>query len=108
MTQYLTATLWLIVALAGLGTQLLRFSFVVAFAWFDAVQASVERALELVPAAVLSALVLPAILAPEGAVAVEAPRLVAAFAATVVARYSESVAATIGAGMATLRIPQAI
>lgn len=108
MTEYLTATLWLIVGLAGLGTQLLRFSFVVAFAWVDAIPPSVERALELVPAAVLSALVLPAIVAPEGVVALEAARLVAAAAAAVVAWYSESVAATIGVGMVTLWILQAI
>jgi len=107
VTDYAAATLWVVVCLAGAGTQALRFSFVVAFAWIETVPPNLARALELVPAAVLAALVLPAVVAPDGVVVLAYPRLVAALVALLVAWYTENVAATIGIGMAVLLVLQA-
>ena len=73
---------WTVIVLVGVGTFLVRFSFFVLFEYLETVPAGVERALRFVPAAVLAALVAPAVV--------------------VVAWRTESVLATIVAGMATL------
>lgn len=92
---------WLAVALVGVGTLLLRASFLYLYEYLD-LPATVERGLELVPAAVLSALVAPAVFAPEGSVAVLAPRPLAAAVAALVAWYTEDILATIVAGVVVL------
>jgi branched-subunit amino acid transport protein len=97
------ATVWAAVALAGVGTYALRASFLFLFEYLGTVPARVETALGMVPAAVLSALVVPAILAPDGTVAVAGnERLVAGVAAALVAWYTENILATIVVGLAVL------
>ena len=97
------ATVWAAVALAGVGTYALRASFLFLFEYLGTVPARVETALGMVPAAVLSALVVPAILAPDGTVAVaENERLVAGGAAALVAWYTENILATIVVGLGVL------
>jgi branched-subunit amino acid transport protein len=97
------ATVWAAVALAGVGTYALRASFLFLFEYLGTVPARVETALGMVPAAVLSALVVPAILAPDGTIAVAGNgRLVAGTAAALVAWYTENILATIGVGLAVL------
>jgi branched-subunit amino acid transport protein len=91
---------WAAVVLAGLGTYALRASFLFLFDRLGGVPTRLETALEMVPAAVLSALVVPAVLAPEGSVAVLGnDRLVAAALAAAVAWYTESILATIVVGL---------
>ena len=103
------ATLWLIVLVGGIGTFALKASFVVVVGRVDEIPPRVERALEFVPAAVLAALVVPAVLAVEatGGVATlpavsYSPKLPAAALAALVAWKTENVPATIAAGMAAL------
>lgn len=94
---------WAAVALAGVGTYAIRASFLFLFERLGGVPTRAETALGMVPAAVLSALVVPAILAPEETVRVLGnDRLVAAAIAAVVAWYSESILATIVVGLVAL------
>ena len=95
-----TAVVWSAVLLAGVGTYLLRASFLLLFERLGEVPPAVETALEMVPAAVRAALVVPAILAPAGAIAlVGNDRLFAGVAATAVAWYTENIVATILVGL---------
>jgi branched-subunit amino acid transport protein len=91
---------WAAVVAAGVGTFALRASFLFLFERLGGVPTRVETALGMVPPAVLSALVLPAVLAPEGTVVLAGNvRLAAAALAALVAWYTESILATIVAGM---------
>ncbi|MDZ7702090.1 MAG: AzlD domain-containing protein [Halobacteriales archaeon] len=97
------ATVWAAVFVVGLGTVALRGSFLFLFERLGTVPPRVERALGFVPAAVLAALVFPAILAPEGAVSVLGnDRLAAAAVAAAVAWYTESLLATIVVGLVAI------
>ncbi|WP_435346125.1 AzlD domain-containing protein [Haloarchaeobius sp. HRN-SO-5] len=103
-----TAVLWGAFVAAAVGTYLLRISFVMLFQHVDEVPARVERALELVPAAALAALVLPALAAPDGTVSLEAPRLLAGGVAAAVAWRTESMTWTLVVGMGALWLLLAI
>lgn len=93
---------WLAIVAVGIGTFAIRASFLFLYERID-VPERAERALELVPAAVLSALVAPTILAPESAITVVGnDRLVAAAVALAVAWRTENILATITVGMALL------
>lgn len=97
------ATVWAAVAVVGVGTYALRASFLFAFERVGDVPRRVEVALGMVPAAVLSALVVPAVLAPDGTVVLAGNgRLVAGAAAALVAWYTESILATIVVGLGVL------
>ena len=98
------AGVWTVIALVGVGTFLIRLSFFVLFEYLETVPESLERALRVVPAAVLAALVAPAVVVVDGSPAVSPgnERLLAAGLAVVVAWRTESVLATIVAGMVTL------
>nr|WP_303646756.1 AzlD domain-containing protein [Haloarchaeobius salinus] len=94
--------LWAAFVAAAVGSYLVRVSFIVLFQRVDEVPRLAERALELVPAAVLAGLVLPSLVAPEGTVAVLTPKVAAGGVATVVAWRTESMAWTLAAGMGAL------
>jgi branched-subunit amino acid transport protein len=95
---------WAAVVAIGVGTFCIRFSFIYLFEYLSEVPEALERALRFVPAAVLAALVVPAVLFGDGgsATAVETDRLLAAGVAAVVAWRTENILATIGVGMAVL------
>ncbi len=95
--------IWLTVAGIGLGTYLLRLSFIALWQKLR-VPDLMNRALEYVPSAVLAALVLPALLRPEGFIdpAIDNLRLVAGVLAAAVAWYSRSVLLTLATGMGML------
>ncbi|KZN24340.1 branched-chain amino acid ABC transporter permease [Haladaptatus sp. R4] len=97
-------SLWLIILVGGLGTYLIRVSFIALFGRLDDVPDGVERALRLVPAAVLSALVLPKFVYMDGSLALSPDnlRLFAGALAVAVAWYTEDIFATIVAGMGAL------
>jgi branched-subunit amino acid transport protein len=101
--------LWLTILGAGLGTWLLRLSFIEAWQWL-AVPPLLDRALRYVPAAVMAALVVPALVRPEGVVdlSLDNLRLLAGLAAAVVAWRSRNVLLTLAVGMAALWILQAL
>lgn len=106
---------WLAVLLGGIGTFAIRGSFVFLYEQLDLPEL-VEEALRYVPAAVLAALVVPAVLtvngtpvaelglAPDTAVRtlVGSDRVLAGLLAAVVAYYTEDVLATIVVGMGSL------
>lgn len=100
---------WITVVVAGLGTYLIRGSFI----WLHGrwvVPPLVARALRFVPPAVLAALIAPAVVAPRGIVEAlpPAPELLAALAAAVVAWRTRSIAATIAVGLPVLWAIQAL
>jgi branched-subunit amino acid transport protein len=98
------AFVWALVATLGLGTFTLRLSFIGLYAWFGEFPPRVARVLAFVPAAVLAALVGPAVLPLDALLAgvILTPRVVAALLATVVAWRTGSFTATIVVGMVAL------
>jgi len=103
-------TLWAVVLVAGVGTYAFRLSFVLLFGRLDDVPDWLAFLLRFVPAAVLAALVAPAVLAPTGDPLGGAPppRLVAGGVAAVVAWRTENLFATIVLGMVTLWLVSAV
>lgn len=107
-------TVWLVIAVAGIGTFTIRASFLFLLGYVDGVPPRAERALRFVPAAVLAALVVPAFLQVDGeplasvptladAAAVFAgPRFLAGTVAAAVAYRTESILATIVIGLVAL------
>ena len=95
--------LWGIILTVGLGTFLLRLSFV---HWFGGRETPpiVGQVLRHVPAAVLCALIVPAVLFRDGQAALSLgnERLLAALAAGVVAARTRNVVLTIVVGMGSL------
>lgn len=115
MSAYDPGLLWLVVIAGGIGTFILKASFVVVVGRVDEIPAPVERTLRFVPAAVLAALVLPAVVALDVGAAGGAggslvtiptvaysPKLPAAVLAGLVAWKTENVPATIAVGMVAL------
>lgn len=103
-TTYGPLSVWAVVLAVGLLTFCIRYSFVYLFGRIDGMPPRIEAALRYVPAAVLAALVAPAVVDPGPTVAATLvdDRLVAGVVAAVVAWYTEDVFATIGVGMVTL------
>jgi len=105
-TAYDPRTIWLIILAAGLGTYVLRLSFVLLFGRIRQLPPTVEGLLRFVPAAVLAALVVPAVvslsLTPAPALSFRTGRVLAAVIAALVAWRTGNVLATIGVGMAAL------
>lgn len=110
-TGHDSETVWLVIVAAGVGTLALRLSFVLLVGRVESVPPAVGGVLRFVPVAVLSALVVPAVVAlsldPAG-LAFEPAKVVAAAVAAVVAWRTESVLATIAVGMAALWTLQAL
>lgn len=101
---------WLIVVVIGVGTYLLRFSFIGALGTRP-MPIWAQRPLKYVAPAVLAALVLPAVFLVDGAPDVTPlgnPRFTAAVAAGLVAWRLKNVAAVIVVGMTFLWILQAV
>ena len=103
-----TSTLWLTILLMGLITFALRVSFI-ALAGRLEMPPLVQRALRFVPAAVLSAIVVPALVFREGDLALTLgnEKLLAGLLAGAVAWYTKSIIWTIVAGMVALWTLQA-
>lgn len=94
--------LWTVVAIVGVLNYLSRLSFIAIFAHRH-VPALMGRAFRYVPAAMLTALVLPMVVASPGDAAIASvPKIVAAIVAGVVAFLTHSTLKTLGAGMLTL------
>lgn len=103
-TSYGPASVWAAIVAVGVATFCIRLSFIYLFGRIDTVPPQVTRALRYVPAAVLAALVVPAIVSIEPSVTetLTADRLLAGIAAAVVAWYTEDVTATIVVGLVAL------
>ncbi len=96
-------SVWTIFLLGGLLTFATRFSFIYAFGRVS-VPPALHRALRFVPPAVLSAIIFPAVLMPDGRLdaGFGNHRLLAAGVAVLVAVRTRKTLPTIAAGMAAL------
>jgi len=92
---------WTVIVAGGVGTFLLRLSFLALFERVGTVPPRLEYALRFVPAAVLAALVVPSVVVTDAG-GVEPARIVAGAVAAVVAYRTGSIVATIVAGMGAL------
>lgn len=94
--------LWIVIVASGLLTYGLRSSFVFLFGWLGELPTRLERTLAYVPVAVLSALVVPALLVQDGHLLLGPgnERLLAGAAATVAAWVTENMFITIAVGIA--------
>ncbi len=99
-----TTQLWVVFLAIAVGTYMFRVSFIALMAYIDEVPAPLTRAFRLIPAAVLAALVAPALIAPDGTVAVSLgnERLLAGMVGIGVATVTENMLATIVIGMGAL------
>ena len=104
-----TSTVWLVILAMGLVTYALRLSFI-ALSGRLTMPPFIQRALRFVPAAVLSAIVVPALVFREGDLdlSFSNEKLLAGLLAGVVAWYTKSIIWTIIAGMVTLWTLQAL
>ena len=102
-----TIALWLILLCIGLLTYATRLSFILLFGKVE-VPVFLQHALHFVPIAVLSAIILPALLIHDNTLylSVHNARLIAGVAATGVAWCTKNILLTIIAGMAVLWLLQ--
>ena len=102
-------TLWLTILAMGAVTFALRLSLIGLIGRTE-IPALLRRTLRFVPPAVLSAIIFPAVLQPNGALELSTHnlRLFAALAAALVAWRTKNVLLTIAAGMAALWVLQAL
>lgn len=102
-------TTWLTIIAAGLITYATRLSFILLFERIE-IPAWLKRALRFVPAAVLSAIILPELVFLDGSLAIAPtnPRLLAGIVAILVAWRTKNILLTLVSGMTSLWILQAI
>ena len=91
-----------VVIVAGLGTLLIRASFLAFAHRMSTVPDQVRTVLRMIPAAALAALTAPALLRPDGQWDLLGPTAIAGLAAAVVAFRFRSIVASLVVGFATL------
>ena len=103
------APLWLTFAGMGLLTYAIRLSMILLLGRLT-VTPGLERALRLVPPAVLTAIIVPELLRPNGVLTLtlDNPKLLAGIVAGLVAWRTKNTLATIAAGMVLLWVFQAL
>ncbi|CAN5618743.1 hypothetical protein BH18ACT1_BH18ACT1_16100 [soil metagenome] len=99
---------WTAIVLAGAGTFAMRASFLVAAERLASVPPLVSRLLRQIPPAALAAIVVPALVRPEGSLDLLHPRLAAGAIAAVVAWRTRNVALTLLVGMGALLALEAL
>jgi branched-subunit amino acid transport protein len=99
---------WLAIVLAGAGTYAMRASFLAAADRMSEVPPWAARLLRQIPPAALAAIVLPALVRPEGTIDLAQPRLVAGLFAGLVAWKSRNVVLTLILGIGGLMLLEAI
>lgn len=95
---------WVAIVLTGIGTFAMRASFLAVADRLADVPPSIQRLLRQIPPAALAAIVLPALLRPEGTVDVTHPRLAAGLLAALVAWRTRNVALTLTVGMGVVML----
>lgn len=91
--------IWLMIALVALGSYVSRGFFFLQRARSPEASGASPVWLDMVPSAAFAALVMPALLAPDGDFRLVTPELLAALAAAIVAWRTKSIAATILLGL---------
>lgn len=99
---------WTAVVLTGIGTYSMRASFLVLAHRLADMPPSVQRLLRQIPAAALAAIVVPALVRPEGTLDLWQPRLLAGLVATVVAWRTRNIALTLVAGIGLVMLVDAL
>jgi branched-subunit amino acid transport protein len=96
------ARIWLVIVVLGIGTFLIRFSFI-GLVGDRTLPLWVQRLLRYVPVAVMPGLVAPMVVWPQATGGLtDAPRMIAALAALAIGAWSRSVLGAILGGMAVL------
>ena len=108
MTALATWEIWLVIVLAGAGTYSMRLSFLAILGRVGSVPPAAQRALRLVPAAVLAALIALGVLRAGGGFDPWSARVLAAVLAGAVAVRTRNVATTLAVGMVALWIAEAV
>jgi branched-subunit amino acid transport protein len=99
---------WLAIVLAGAGTFAMRASFIAAAHRLAEVPPWADRVLRQIPPAALAAIVLPALIRPEGTIDLLQPRLAAGLFAGLVAWKSRNVLLTLTLGIGGLMALEAV
>lgn len=98
------SNIWVAIVLAGAGTYAMRASFIVAAHRMATVPPWADRVLRQIPPAALAALVVPALVRPEGEVDLTQPRLWIGVLAGLVAWKTRSVLLTLAVGLGGLTL----
>ncbi len=93
---------WPVIVISGAGTYAMRASFLAAAHRLAEVPPWVTRVLRQIPPAALAAIILPALVRPEGQLDLLQPRLLAGLVAALVAWRTRNVGLTLVVGMAVL------
>lgn len=96
------STVWVAIFLAGAGTFLMRASFLLAAHKLVDVPEWAQRVLRQIPPAALGALVVTALLRPEGDIDLWQPELAAGLLAAIACWRTRSTVATLAVGMGVL------
>lgn len=108
MTTLSAPLVWALMAIIGVGTWLLRVSFLALLGRVEQVPPALAQVLRYIPAAVLAALVLPALTHATGEFDLATDRFAAGALAALVAWRTRNVLATITVGMVCLWVLQAV
>ncbi|MCA1692189.1 MAG: AzlD domain-containing protein [Acidimicrobiales bacterium] len=100
--------IWSVILISGAGTYAMRASFLAAAHRLERVPPAVARLLRQIPPAALAAIVLPAVVRPEGDLDLTHPRLLAAVLAGIVAWRTQNVGLTLVAGVGILVLLQSV
>ncbi len=103
-----TASTWLVIVVAGVGTFALRASFLALADRLTGLPHDVREALRMVPAATLAALTIPALVRPDGDWALLGPRALAGVLAGLVAWRTRSALLTVVVGLVAVVAIEAI
>jgi branched-subunit amino acid transport protein len=99
---------WVAIVLSGIGTYAMRASFLVFAHRLADVPPGIQRLLRQIPPAALAAIVVPALLAPDGEVNLWQPRFVAGVAAALVAWRTKNIALTLVVGLGIVMVIEAL
>ena len=93
---------WPVILISGAGTYAMRASFLAAAHRLAEVPPALARVLRQIPPAALAAIILPALVRPEGELDLFQPRLLAGLVAAFVAWRTRNVGVTLVVGMVVL------
>lgn len=102
------STIWVVILVAGAGTYSMRASFLAVAHRMATVPAGVTRILRQIPPAALAAIILPALVRPEGHLDLLQPQLLAGAVAALIAWRTRNVGLTLIVGMGLLAGLQAV
>ena len=99
---------WVAILLSGIGTYAMRASFLVFAHRLADVPPGVQRLLRQIPPAALAAIVVPALLRPEGQLDLWHSRCAAGIVAALVAWKTRNIAVTLAVGMGIVMVLDAL